>query len=214
MTSPESAIHVTLIPADNPLVSPSNLSNLRTPNSHTITRLTYYYPPHLAISSSSSQSPPSSHFTGTQQDVTQLLFRGRKRVRVASYVSIGRSPLPFFPLSTSSTSLHIDYPPRTRYLFLSSPRMNGLPLTPTSWAWGKNLLLTYTNIGQIFLGCLRAKIFTTSSIYVYRPANSPALRGRLPHLDPSPAYPHWTPNLPHTDHRWVWSFFALEAPVI
>ena len=25
-----------------------------------------------------------------------------------------------------------------RYLFLSSPRTTALPLTPTSWAWGKN----------------------------------------------------------------------------
>ena len=28
-------------------------------------------------------------------------------------------------------------------------------------------------------------------------------------LDPSPAYPHWTPNLPHTGLLWVWSFFGL-----
>ena len=55
--------------------------------------ISYYYPP---------KSPPSSHFTGTQQDVTQLLFRGRKHVRVASYVSIGRSLLPFF---------HFQHPP-------------------------------------------------------------------------------------------------------
>ena len=106
--------------------------HILSPASHTITHLTSISP------LPPPKSPPSSHFTGTQQDVTQLLFRGRKRVRVASYVSIGRSPLPFFPLSTSSTSLHIDYPPRTRYLFLSSPRTNALPLTPTSWAWGNN----------------------------------------------------------------------------
>ena len=94
------------------------------PTSHTITHLTSLspFPP--------PKSPPSSHFAGTQQDLTQQLFRGRKRVRVASYVSIGRSPISFFPLSTSSTSLHIDYPPRTRYLFLSSQRTNALPLRP------------------------------------------------------------------------------------
>ena len=28
-------------------------------------------------------------------------------------------------------------------------------------------------------------------------------------LDPSPAYPHWTPNLLHTGLLWVWSFFGL-----
>ena len=95
--------------------------HILSPASHTITHLTSLSP------LPPPKSPPSSHFTGTQQDVTHLLFRGRKRVRVASYVSIGRS---FFPLSTSSTSLHIDYPPRTRYLFLSSPRTNALPLTP------------------------------------------------------------------------------------
>ena len=26
-------------------------------------------------------------------------------------------------------------------------------------------------------------------------------------LGPSPAYPHWTSNLPHTDLLWVWSVF-------
>ena len=115
--------------------------HILSPASHTITRLTYYYPPHLAISSSSSQVPALLTFhrnstgcdaatlSGPQTRPCSLLRLHRS---FASYVSIGRSPLPFFPLSTSSTSLHIDYPPRTRYLFLSSPRTNALPLRPRS----------------------------------------------------------------------------------
>ena len=72
--------------------------------SHTITHLTSLSP------LPPPKSPPSSHFTGTQQDVTQILFRGRKRVRVASYVSIGRSPLHFQhppPHYTSITLLEL-----------------------------------------------------------------------------------------------------------
>ena len=72
------------------------------------------------------KSPPSSYFTGTQPDVTRLLFRGQKHVRLDSYVSIGCSPLAFF---------HFQHPP---------PHLTSITLLelasyfcpPTSWAWG------------------------------------------------------------------------------
>ena len=138
--------------------------HILSPASHTITHLTSLSP------LPPPKSPPSSHFTGTQQDVTHLLFRGRKRVRVASYVSIGRSPLHFQhppPHYTSITLLELAIyfcPLRERTHYPLRPGIYQLPneaqLAPgfaETWPYVTWIITTHMTLVWLALASLQTR---------------------------------------------------------
>ena len=90
----------------------SNWSKL--PSAH----LTGCYTPCLIILSPPSCPALVSDFTGTQPDVNRINYLGQKHVLTTFLVSVVLASLPVS---------HIDYPPRTRFLFLFVPRTTTIP---------------------------------------------------------------------------------------